>query len=197
MLNTPCNGLHMLGSFCSLGFLQLLLNCDKRLPCIVSCSEFVDHMAGGNTIQRLSKIPEFEVTMPNQADRLMMTAEVCDSFSTTCFLDAVVLCQAGSPLCVALAMPYIIIKQHAVMTKAAMTKTFRTQDLACPHMTAAPRPYTCPWDQRTWQITTWCCLQSYQENMAVNLTELGPQIPAETHMYWYTAETGVSLLHTL
>jgi len=134
----------MLGSFCSLGFLQLLLNCDKRLPCIVSCSEFVDHMAGGNTIQRLSKIPEFEVTMPNQADRLMMTAEVCDSFSTTCFLTAVVLCQAGSPLCVALAMPYIIIKQHAVMTKAAMTKTFRTQDLACPHMTAAPRPYTCP-----------------------------------------------------
>ncbi|KAL0046150.1 hypothetical protein WJX82_004061 [Trebouxia sp. C0006] len=76
---------------------------------LVSLSEFVDHMAGGNTIQRLSKIPEFEVTMPNQADRLMMTAE------------------------------------------------------------------------------------SYQENMAVNLTELGPQIPAETHMYWYTAETGSSL----
>ena len=33
-------------------------------------------MASGDTIQRLAKIPEFEVTMPNQADRLMMTAEV-------------------------------------------------------------------------------------------------------------------------
>ena len=33
-------------------------------------------MAGGATIERLGKMPEFEVTMPNQADRLMMTAEV-------------------------------------------------------------------------------------------------------------------------
>ena len=56
-----------------------------------------------------------------------------------CFLTAVVLCQVGSPLCLALAVPYTIIKQYAVMTKAAMTKTFRTQEFACPHMTAAPR----------------------------------------------------------
>jgi len=32
--------------------------------------------------------------------------------------------------------------------------------------------------------------------LAVNLTKLGPQIPAETHMYWYTAETGVSFADT-
>lgn len=51
-------------------------NHSKHVPHTVYCSEFVDHMAGGNTIERLGKISEFEVTMPNRADRLMMTAEV-------------------------------------------------------------------------------------------------------------------------
>ena len=112
-------------------------------------------------------------------------------------MTAVVSPQIDSPLCAALAMQYVIIRQYTVKTKAAMPKTFKTQDSACSLMTAAPQPYTHPWDQQIWQITIWCCLQSYQENLAVNLTELGPQIPAETHMYWYTAEAGVSFLHTL
>ncbi len=37
-------------------------------------------MAGGNIIKRLEMVSEFEVTAPNQADRLVMTAEVRQRF---------------------------------------------------------------------------------------------------------------------
>lgn len=46
-------------------------------------------------------------------------------------------------------------------------------------------------------VTAVWCLQSYEGNLAVNLTELGPQIPSDTHLYWYTAETGVSAVQKL
>jgi len=105
----------------------------------VSCSDFVDRMAGGDTIQRLGKIPEFEVTMPNQADRLMMTAEVgLNQDQITVHVTAVISPQIDSSLCAALAMQYVIIRQYTVKTKAAMPKTFKTQDLAYSLMTAAP-----------------------------------------------------------
>ena len=61
--------------------------------------------------------------------------------------------------------------------------------------------YACPYvaahfSMLSWHtqlIKTWC-LQSYNENLAINLTDLSAQIPSDVHMYWYTAEYGVSLL---
>lgn len=49
--------------------------------CPACLSDYVDQVAGGNVIQRLKKVSEFEVTVPNGADRLIMTAEVTHSAS--------------------------------------------------------------------------------------------------------------------
>ena len=61
----------------------------------------------------------------------------------------------------------------------------------CPMTDAQHRIVTAPKFTAVW------CLQSYEGNLAVNLTELGPQIPSDTHLYWYTAETGVSTVQRL
>ena len=38
------------------------------------------------------------------------------------------------------------------------------------------------------------CLQSLRETLSVNLSQTMLQIPADLHMYWYTAEFGVSCM---
>lgn len=51
-------------------------------PCCLIClcvhvsADFVDHVSGGDVANRLERAPEFEVTAPNKADRLIMTREV-------------------------------------------------------------------------------------------------------------------------
>ena len=37
---------------------------------------FIDYKAGGQVAELLAKVPEYEVTLPNAGDKLIMSAEV-------------------------------------------------------------------------------------------------------------------------
>ena len=37
---------------------------------------FIDYKAGGQVAEMLAKVPEYEVTLPNAGDKLIMSAEV-------------------------------------------------------------------------------------------------------------------------